>query len=259
MNVTLKNGFALKTNKFIVIVTVYNASEFILKCIDSVLGQTYKNYDLIVIDDCSIDMTSDIIIDHWDNNFRYHRNRRRISSVVGNIVKATELYPGGGEDIMVIIDGDDWLYSYGVLEYLNEVYQDQDIWLTYGQFTSVSGRLENFCRPVLSIHNYRRHGIWVTSHLKSFKRKLWNRINDKDLKDQNGNYYTSFEDTSYMFPMIEMAGLKHIRFIDKILYVYNDKNPLSTVNNNRERLRMRSIYPIITEIRRKPSYHEISF
>jgi len=249
----------LKTNKFIVVVTVYNAVEFTKKCLNSILEQTYRNFELIVVDDCSLDGTSDVIIDLWDNNFKYYRNRERLGSGVGNIAKAIRLYPGNNEDIIVTVDGDDWLYSDDVLEYLNKVYQDPDIWLTYGQFTSLSRKLENFCKPLSSIINYRRHGIWVTSHLKTFKRNLWNRIDNRDLRDRRGNYYTSFEDTSYMFPMIEMAGLKRIRFIDKILYVYNDKNPLSTVNNNRERMRMRKIYPVITEIRHKPSYHEISF
>jgi hypothetical protein len=33
-----------------------------------------------------------------------------------------------------------------------------------------------------------------------------------------------------MYSMVEMAGLKHIKYIEKILYVYNDQNPLNEVN-----------------------------
>ena len=244
-------------NKFIVVSPVYNSAVFTEKCILSVLSQTYKNYEFIVIDDCSTDRTSDVIISLWNDNFKYYRNRERIGSCVGNIVKGVNICSGDDEDIIITIDGDDWLYSDDVFEYLNEVYQDDNIWLTYGQFTSTSGMLENFCKPITSIRNYRRHGIWVTSHLRTFKRKLFKKINDNDLRDRNGKYYTHFEDTSYMFPMIEMAGLKHILFIDKILYVYNDKNPICTVNNSKERMRMRKIYPIINEIRGKPLYSEI--
>lgn len=256
-NVILKNGYGLKTNKFIIVVTVYNAVKYTKKCIDSILSQTYKNFELVVIDDCSTDGTSEVIVNMWKRNFKYYRNNKRIGSAVGNVVKGVKLCPGPGEDIIVTVDGDDWLYDDGVLEYLNGVYSDPDIWLTYGQFISLSGKLNNFCKPITSTINYRRHGIWSTSHLRTFKRKLWNRVNDKDLRFRGRNYYTNYEDTAYMFPMIEMAGIKRIRFIDKILYVYNDKNPLCTINNSRERMRIRTIYPMIYEIRRKKPYREI--
>lgn len=44
-----------------VVMPTYNAELFIYKTINSVLNQTYKNFELIVVDDCSLDGTADIV------------------------------------------------------------------------------------------------------------------------------------------------------------------------------------------------------
>jgi glycosyltransferase involved in cell wall biosynthesis len=245
-------------NNFIIITTVYNADRYIGDCINSVLSQDYDKYTLVVVDDASTDGTERIIKSIRNNcEFIYHRNSIRLGSAVGNIVKCISMCPGDGEDVIAIVDGDDWLYDHDVLSYLNQVYQDPNIWLTYGQFISVSGRFENYCRLLTDTINYRKRGLWITSHLKTFKRKLWDRINDRDLRDRSGKYYTSFEDTTYMYPIVEMAGLKHSKFINKILYVYNDRNPLGTSNNSKDKIKIRQIMPIKAEIQKKPIYREL--
>jgi len=44
----------------------------------------------------------------------------------------------------------------------------------------------------------------------------------------DGSYYKGATDLAVMYPMIEMAGIDRIKFIDDILYVYNDNHNLST-------------------------------
>jgi hypothetical protein len=62
-----------------------------------------------------------------------------------------------------------------------------------------------------------------------------------------------------MFPAIEMAGLKHSRFINKILYVYNDKNPLCSSDDwkTKPKIDMKKVYDISREIRKKSVYPEL--
>ena len=47
--------------KISIILPVYNAALYIKECILSIIQQTYKNYELIIIDDCSKDNSIDII------------------------------------------------------------------------------------------------------------------------------------------------------------------------------------------------------
>lgn len=241
---------------FVVIVTVYNSEKYIGNCISSILNQTYKNFTLIVVDDCSTDETLNIIKSF---GVKYHRNQERIGSAVANIVKGINLCPGDREDVIVIIDGDDWLFDNDVLDYLNQVYQNPSTWLTYGQFTPLSKKKEmlNYCKPLMDTRHYRKKGRWVTSHPKTMKRKLWDRIKDEDLRDDNGEYFKRFEDTAYMYPAVEMAGIKHIRCITKVLYVYNDLNSACSLNEYSERQRLKQIMPIKWCILRKPCYNEV--
>ena len=47
--------------KVSVLMTVYNTSKFLKRAINSVINQTYKNFELIIVDDCSTDNSKKII------------------------------------------------------------------------------------------------------------------------------------------------------------------------------------------------------
>ena len=215
-------------NKFIVIVPVYNAELYIEKCLESILQQTYTNYDLIVIDDASTDNTQKIITDiniKYNYKFDYYFFDKNYGSPLYTFKCAIDLKSTDSEDILVTVDGDDYLYDNNVLEYLNNIYQDPNIWMSYGQYIPISKTYSNLCKPIDNFREYRRSGKWCTSHLRTLKNKIWNKIKIEDLKDENGDYNKYGGDATYMFPSLEMCGPKHTKFINKILYVYNDLNP----------------------------------
>lgn len=239
-------------NVFIVIVPVYNAEQYIEKCLMSIISQDYNNYKLIVVDDNSTDNTFNIITDIKNkyNDIIVVRNLERNGSGLSNIIKGMT-YSSYEEDIIISVDGDDWLSNNTVLSYLNDVYQDKEIFLTYGQYKPLVGNYRG-CRIIPDIKTYRKSGIWVTSQLRTFKRKIFNKINDIDLRDTNGDYYKVAWDTALMYPMIEMCGYKHIKFINNVLYIYNNSNPINDFKINHEEQRKMHL-----EIMRKPQYLEI--
>ena len=51
-----------------IIVPCYNVSKYLSKCIDSLLNQTYKNCEIIIVDDCSTDNTWKLINKYAKNN-----------------------------------------------------------------------------------------------------------------------------------------------------------------------------------------------
>jgi len=242
-------------NKFIVVVPVYNAEKYIEKCLKSILNQSYKNYDLVVVDDCSTDNTYNIInniYSSYKNVFTMHKNHYRIGSPLANIIKSMKLFSHNKEDIIVTVDGDDFLYNNRVLSCLNNVYQDENIYMTYGQFVLLSKSYSKCCQPILDTKKYRKSGNWYASHLRTFKNKLWYKINDIDLRDESGEYYKVANDVAYMYPLLEMCGNKHHKFIDEVLYVYNDLNPINDMKINiKEQLEVTEI------IRNRPVYNEI--
>jgi len=245
----------MSDNKFVVIVPVYNSEKYIEKCLESILTQSYNNFTLIVMDDCSSDATYSIINkvhNRYSNSFIICRNDFRIGSALANLIKAMELFSHNKEDIIVTIDGDDWLANEKVFYYLNSTYQDPHIYMTYGQYVPLSKSYGKFCKQILDTRVYRRSGEWFASHLRTFKNKLFYKIKDEDLRDTKNVYYTVAWDAAFMYPMIEMCGSKHFKFIDEILYIYNDLNPTNDMKINRQ-------YQIdtATYIRSKPLYEEL--
>src|SRR5580700_1874042 len=54
--------------------SVYNGERFIREAIDSVLSQTLRDWELIVVDDASTDSTRDILVEYRDPRIRLLRN-----------------------------------------------------------------------------------------------------------------------------------------------------------------------------------------
>lgn len=75
----LYNSF-IKINKISIIIPTYNRKDIIINSIQSVLNQTYKNIEVIVIDDCSSDNTDNEINKIKDNRFRYIKIRKNKGS-----------------------------------------------------------------------------------------------------------------------------------------------------------------------------------
>ncbi len=63
-------------DKISVVMPVYNAERFLREAIDSVLDQSFENFELIVIDDCSTDSSYDILCEYQriDNRVRVYKN-----------------------------------------------------------------------------------------------------------------------------------------------------------------------------------------
>jgi len=60
--------------KVSVLIPAYNASAFIEKAIDSILNQSFKDFELIVVDDGSTDNTADLVLSYNDNRIRLVKN-----------------------------------------------------------------------------------------------------------------------------------------------------------------------------------------
>ena len=57
-----------------IITPTYNCAKFIARTIDSVLAQTYQNWEMIIVDDCSQDNTKEIVEKYIQNEprIKYH-------------------------------------------------------------------------------------------------------------------------------------------------------------------------------------------
>jgi len=94
----------LKSPKFSVIIATYNSGATLSKAIDSVLAQSCAAYEVIIVDDGSIDDTS-LVASYYGDKIRYHFQENSGVSSARN--KGAELAQG---DWLTFLDADDWYY-----------------------------------------------------------------------------------------------------------------------------------------------------
>jgi len=243
---------------FKIIVPFYNVEKWIENNIKSILGQEYENYSCYYIDDMSTDKSLSLL-EKYANNKKVNiiKNTEK-KYALRNIVEAIQISEPEDEDVIVNIDGDDWFSGPNVLDRLNEEYQNNNCWMTYGShITRPGNKRSKFClRPVpkhIIEKNLFRESPWMTSALRTFKYKIWKNIKEDDLKDSNGDFYAAAWDLAYMFPMLEMAGHR-AKFIEDILYVYNlhDNNDHVVPEKRRKQLLFEQ------EIRSKKKYGRLN-
>jgi glycosyltransferase involved in cell wall biosynthesis len=216
------------TNRFKVFIPFYNVEKWIKKTIRSVKRQNYKNFECILVDDIAQQEIEN------DNRFRLIKNTEK-KFVLKNLCDAIKDFAPDEEDIIVVVDGDDWLAKADVLSYLNNVYESQGCWLTYGSYmeypSNTRGKFASKVPEYVINNNLFRNSAWMTSHLRTWKYGLWKNIDqarsfiEPDVVDED-NHFANCWDLAYMFPLLELAGT-HIRYIPDILYVYNRQNPLN--------------------------------
>lgn len=219
-------------HRFKIVVPSFNSIDFIDKTLHSIEMQKYKNFDVCVIDDCStIKKQREIIADYCRrNNWKFLFNEKNYGALYG-LVNAIPLLKCEDEDVIIILDGDDWLAHPDVLDKLHQVYSENDVNLTWGQCEIFpTGKMPmKYAQPIPDMiidQKLFRDIPFVFWHPATFKFFLWKHIKDQDLRDVNGQYFKVLSDKATLFPLLEMAG-KKIRYIDETLYIYNIGNPLN--------------------------------
>lgn len=222
-------------NNFLIVSFFYNSESFIERCVGSILTQDYQNYRVLFVDDASNDNGFDLIDD--DKRFIKIKNQEN-KGLLYNYATYLPIY-ANEDDIIIVLDGDDALQGNKVLSYLNDFYNEHNCLVTYGQSVWTDGR-KGFARPYTEqeFKNLRKNQF-LASHLRTFKYKCFKEIMNQDsnfdcFKDKNGNFYMMAGDVATMYPIMEIAGFKNIRYIDKVLHLYNIHNPISDHIKNQQ-------------------------
>ena len=241
---------------FKIVVPFYNAERWIEKCINSVKMQNYDNFTCYLVDDISTDNTVELAkkIIKDDKRFRIIENKEK-KYALGNIHDTVEHSEAKDDDVIILLDGDDWLSCYDVLPKLNEVYQTNDCTMTYGSYFmhpfGVRGvEPSEYPKEVIESNGY-REDKWRASHLRTFKYLLWKNLDKNDLKYENGEFFKMTYDQAIMLPLLEMSGEK-ATYIDHIMHVYNKENPLNIDKNKAEEQ-----HNLALKIRNKKKYKRI--
>ncbi|HGC8953169.1 TPA: SP_1767 family glycosyltransferase [Streptococcus agalactiae] len=211
-----------------VIVPVYNVQDYLHRCLDSLLKQTYENFELILINDGSTDLSAAILEEYGSKDERiriYHQKNSGPSTARNFGIQVAE------GDYITFVDSDDFVYE----EYLNRLHSvlvknGSDI--SACNFTSFDENRQAFLfsttketffeknytpEAFLREENNPRHNMFlavVFSPLKLYKRKLF-----KDLEFPVGK---TREDDATVYKLYLRA--KQITFINEGPYYYSQRS-----------------------------------
>ncbi len=121
--------------KFSVLVTVYNKEQYLKKCLDSIVNQTYKNFDVIIVDDGSTDKGKKIIDKYMlkNNNIKYfYQDNKGVSCARNECIKHVT------NDYFLFVDADDYIDTNLLYNLNKELCKDSNLDVLSFNMTEVS-------------------------------------------------------------------------------------------------------------------------
>jgi len=220
----------LKDQSFTVFVLAENAADICEKQLRSIFEQTYCQYKVLYVDNGSTDQTAEkvrtcSISENHENKLiliHYEHKKPRLEAIYKAIHNIDP------HEIVLFLDGHDWLAHENVLSHLNSAYANPDVWLTYSRgihypdYQKIGGRA---CSDLfLAEKQCRKKGLPTASSLISFPAAYFKRIHLKDLL-LDSHFVDEVE--AFLYPLFEM-GPQHVLFTDEVMLVKNDTKPSDT-------------------------------
>lgn len=200
--------------KFSVIIPVYNAEKYIKRSISSVVNQTYKNIEIILIDDGSQDKSRDICEEYSKNDNRikviYQKNSG--VSVSRNVGIKNSIAP-----YIIFVDSDDWIEN-NMLEKLNKITEEMDVdCITYNINNIVKTGCISVKKMIKDFIKLIKTETINSSCNKVYKREIIEKYDVKfDKKIQIGE--------DLLFNLLYLSKIEDIYFLNENLYNYNREN-----------------------------------
>lgn len=202
----------------------YKGKTFLQNCIESVINQTYKNFELIIVDDMSTDTSVETIKEYQKKDKRIH--------LIENIRKR---YNGGSRNVGIeyalnnlefdyfcFLDSDDWWKNNKVLETINNELYDHELMLIglelidkNGVFMTKLHQCDNYEDFFLSDNK-----VWCTA---------WARVIRKD-KIVYFCEDTLMEDRVWSYRQADNVDYDKIKILDEVCYVWNRMNTNNSVS-----------------------------
>ena len=212
-----------------VLLSVYNDDKNIQKSIDSILSQSYKNIELLVIDDCSTDNTYKILNDIKDIRVRIFRNKKNqgLTKSLNTLVKASK------GQILARQDSDDISLPNRLELQYNELQKSQlDACTTRAYVKDSKRSIPRFSHllPLGIVKKYKNPFIHGTLMVRK------NAILDVGMYDESMKYAQDYK----LFLELLEKNYK-IKILYKKLYILNMKNNISSLKNKEQRSYFRKI------------------
>jgi len=205
----------------------YKGKTFLQNCIESILNQTYKNYNLIIVDDCSTDTSVETIkkymldIDYVDKIHLITNRRKRYNGGSRNVgIEYAQDYID--YDYFCFLDSDDWWKDENVLETINRRLYGHEM-MTLG--CEMLGEKGVFCKTLNVAKEY--EDLW------SLNNRLWCTAWARVIRKDKIVYFcedTLMEDRVWSYKLADNLDFKNVTNLKEVVYVWNRMNVTNSVS-----------------------------
>ncbi len=214
--------FESQGKQFTLIVLTKNNIDMIDKNIESILKQKYPYYQVVYIDQGSVDGTFhqlEELIFHSKSEDKVKLFKASDSGqavqLYFDVIHALE-----DNQVVVHLSGADFFAHTDVLGLLNRAYKNPDVWMTYGQYLEYYNYQKGIYKPKPHKLVFKKRGQkapWTWAFLKTFYAGHFKNLK-KDLLVENDPL--SFENSGFLLLPLAELGKAHIQFIPRVLYVH---------------------------------------
>jgi len=213
-----------------IIVPCYNQAQYLDECLQSVLEQTYENWECIIVDDGSADNTEELV-ERWtteDSRFSYYKKENGGVATARNL--GLELSKG---DWILPLDGDDKIektYLQLAAEKINEGYD-----FVYCRAKYFEAETKEFILPDYSFKNLLKSNIIFCSAIFS-KQKLGAVRYDEEMHE-------GLEDWDFWISYLSKDNINVIK-LNEILFHYRIKSASRNhlINNDENKMNKTKMY-----------------
>lgn len=226
-----------KDYKFAIIIPSYNNDHgeykrktFLQNCIESVLNQTYKKFEVIIVDDMSTDSSVETIKKYMEKDKRIHliqNIRKRLNGGSRNVgIEYTQQFKGF--DYFVMLDSDDFFADDNVLQKINDNLWECDLMLIGLKMIFPDGTEQ------IKINEYDDYKDFFLSDNKTWC-TAWCRVIRKD-KIVYFPESCIMEDRTWSYEQADNVCFENIRNLKQPLYIWNRMNMTNSVSIVRDKV-----------------------
>ncbi len=229
-----------------IIVPIYNAEKYLNKCIDSIINQTKKELEILLINDGSTDNSEKIIKNYKDKRIKYYKNKNQGIGKTRNfgIEKATGKY-------LMFLDSDDYLEKNACEKFFTKINNNNlDIVLSNYYKVYSNGNIEEIFVPSFKVSSLKENPNILSEHLapwaKLYRRELIVKNNIKFIEE------LKYEDAPFVAIALDKAT--KIGKVEESLVYYNIHNNSETTVRDEKVFDILKIIDIIRNYFKNKNY-----
>ena len=201
--------------KISIIVPVYNTAKYLTKCLDSILNQTFQDFEIIIVSDGPLD--ADIICDSYEKKYSNIKLIKNINKGLGGARnKGLDIAQG---EYILFVDSDDWIEN--DLKKLLEYFNDSIDVIVFG-----INLIKDNCSIRKSLRKYfdlKFNGLTRIDDNVIFNTnvQVWNKIYKKSIIDKfNIKFPENMHYEDFPFHFIYFANIKQAYYLNEKFYNY---------------------------------------